>query len=222
MSEIAAPPLAPDIEDLLKPTERDILRAIVQEGDLIEAQGEAWLLVPLSPGLIDMLAAFEADLADLEDDTPCEPAHDDEPSLGATEIMNQERSWKTPGYAGLDLEYDGDTVASADAEPLLGAPERHPSIIGWSASDQARWGGGSGAMEEEQVNEDGDGGFNDSVDHEPSLGAINPDPHTGDGMDQIRWASGNADDREAVRAGATPRSASRARSMQRPADCLNA
>lgn len=96
------PPLAPELGDLLKATERDMLRAIVRDGDIVDGfrarllsaarglpddlggEGVAWLLVPLSPALLDALAAFEADEADLDAEPDDEEGGDGEPSLGAT------------------------------------------------------------------------------------------------------------------------------------------
>jgi hypothetical protein len=156
------------------------------------------LIADAIESLILLLDEIDGD-AEHEEDHDFESETDMEPNLGATAAMNQDRAWKAT-IGETDAEQD-----DADKEPSLGAPERHPSIIGWSAGDrQARWADGSGAMEEEQVNEDGDGGFNDSVDHEPSLGAINPDPLTGSGMDQTAWSRGNADDCESEHDGREP------------------
>jgi hypothetical protein len=130
---IVAPPLVPELADLLAATERDVLRAIVRDGDILDGfkarllsaahglpdEGEAaWLLVPLSPATMDALAAFEADEADLEEEPDLEEGGDLEPSLGATNDKNQEKAWRSPTY---DLEYDGDGVADPDLEPNLGA-----------------------------------------------------------------------------------------------------
>jgi len=111
------PPIAPAIEDLLTTTARDALRMIVETGDLTGGDGEAWLIVPATPALIDALAAFEAELADLEDDDPREEGADAEPSLGSIDNrMDQDQAWRVQSNWELDLEFDGDTVADADRE----------------------------------------------------------------------------------------------------------
>jgi hypothetical protein len=199
---IVPPPLAPEVADLLTTSERDVLRAIVRDGDIIdgfkarllngahgapddldEDAGDAWLLVRLSPALLDALAAFEADAADLEAEPDLELDHDGEPSLGATSDMNQERAWRAPEVYGIDLEYDGDGVPDADAEPMLGAPERHPNPRSWEwreiGADQTFWAAGHGLMEEENVNEDG--------------GAIDDEGH-GDSFEETSAAAGDCND----------------------------
>lgn len=126
---LAPPPLAPGFADLLRTTERDIVRAIVKEGDVIDAKkatllgaltGRAaavWLLVPFTADLFDALAAFDAENEDAEDDTPAEEEDDLEPILGAREIMNQERAWRdSTNLWRLDAEFEGDGIADADLE----------------------------------------------------------------------------------------------------------
>jgi hypothetical protein len=209
--KIIPPPLAPELADLLTTTERDVLRAIVRDGDIVdgfkarllngahgapddldEDAGDAWLLVRLSPAMLDALAAFEADDADLEAEPDLELDHDGEPSLGATSDMNQEKAWRAPEVYGIDLEFDGDGVPDADAEPMLASPENHPATPWfWGGElrdrtgDQTSWARGFGLMEEEDVNEDGgaidDEGHGDTFEEtsagagdcndEPSLGA---------------------------------------------------
>jgi hypothetical protein len=154
---IIPPPLAPALEDLLTVTERDALRLIVRDADLIEAEGEAWLLCPLSPALIDALAEFEADLADLEAEPDLEMDHDAEPSLGSANNMNQDKAWRST-CADIDLEFDGDGVADPDLEdddPGGGNIDDEPH------SDSAH---------------DGDGQFAGGAmfDDEPSLGGNRP------------------------------------------------
>jgi hypothetical protein len=142
----------------------------------------AWLLVPLSPAMMDALAAFEADQADLEDDDPAEDNGDAEPSLGATDDKNQEKAWRDPEIGEIDLEYEGDGVPDADAETMLGAPEHHPMPYGYGrdrSGDQTWWARGSGTMEEEAVNEDGgnieDEGQADTFEHNGAVAAGNCD-----------------------------------------------
>jgi len=189
---ITPPPLAPELNDLLTTTERDVLRAIVRDGDIVDGfkarllsgahglaadddgDAKAWLLVPLSPAMIDALAAFEADEADLEDEPDLEDSGDAEPSLGATNDKNQDKAWRgTPGAGGVDLEFDGDTVPDADLEPNLGATNCGNPII-----PQTFW--ALYAPEEcEKENEHGEGGAqgDGSVDYEPSLGATEDIDH---------------------------------------------
>jgi len=188
---IIPPPLAPELNELLTTTERDVLRAIVRDGDILdgfkarllsgahglqdddEGGSGAWLLVLLSPALLDALAAFEADEADLEDDDPAEENGDAEPSLGATNDKNQEKAWRAPQADGVDLEFDGDGVADADLEPNLGATN-----CGVPSIPQTFW--AVYAPEEcEEENEHGEGGaYGDgSVDLEPNLGATEDIDH---------------------------------------------
>jgi hypothetical protein len=164
---IIPPPLAPELIDLLRATERDVLRAIVRDGHVIdgfkarllnrahelrdEVGAAAWLLVRRAPAMLDTLAAFEADEADLEAEPDLEEGGDLEPSLGATNDKNQEKAWRSPTY---DLEYDGDGVADPDLEdddPGGGNMEDEPQ--GDSAQQNGHYAGPS------------------IFDDEPSLGA---------------------------------------------------
>jgi hypothetical protein len=61
---------------------------------------------------------------------------EDEASLGATHAVNQEQAWRADGwFRGSDLEFDGETAPSADAEPSLGAPEQMHALC----CNQQRW-----------------------------------------------------------------------------------
>ena len=150
--DFSPPPLAPALRDLLRATERDLVRAIIRDGDFVDVaraallgaatgrRDTAWLLVPLTAELVDALAVFEADLEDAEDDDPAEE--------------------------GADLESD-----RADDEPSLGAPERHPSphsygVARWFSDSQALWADGSTSDRED----DGDD-LEPDVDGEPSISA---------------------------------------------------
>lgn len=131
-NSFAAPALAPGLSDLLRSTAHDVVREIVRHADVIggfharllngaleerRPEDVEWLLVPLTPHLIDALAAFDAENEDVEDDTPAEETGDLEPSLGAREIVNQETAWRaTTDMWRLDAEFEGDTVADADLE----------------------------------------------------------------------------------------------------------
>lgn len=52
----------------LAPIERKVLRRLVQDADLIEAADRLWLLTPVTPRMLDVLAEFEAANEDLEPD----------------------------------------------------------------------------------------------------------------------------------------------------------
>ncbi len=99
---------------------------------------------------MDLLDAHTEDL-EPEEDHGVDDAG--EPSLGATAHVNQDLAWRAPRVFETDLEFDGDTAASADSEPSLGSIERQ---------DQTTW---------------TDGRNNDAEDEhdgaEPSLGALN-------------------------------------------------
>ena len=64
----------------LGPPERRALREIVERGDLAHVDGQAYLVVPVSPATLDALAAFEAEGEDREDE-PVEDQGDDGPSM---------------------------------------------------------------------------------------------------------------------------------------------
>ncbi len=67
----------------LGPPERRALREIVERGDLAHAGEQAFLIVPVSPETLDILAAFEAEAEDREDE-PVEDQGDDGPSIVST------------------------------------------------------------------------------------------------------------------------------------------
>jgi hypothetical protein len=63
-----------------RPTNKAELRAlrfIVEHGDLLEAGGASWLLVPAPAALVDALATVDAALEDFEPDTDREDNNDD-------------------------------------------------------------------------------------------------------------------------------------------------
>lgn len=142
---------------------------------------------------------------DLEGDTS-----DDEPSLGATEALNQERAWRTPVVSGIDLEFDGDTCPDADKEPdadgepwLAGCPMDGGRDLELDPADEEPSLGATAAVNQERAWKLGswwqgtdlefDGETTPSADAEPSLGSLNS--YSGNG-DQSSWAAGSADDRE--------------------------
>ena len=61
----------------LAPPEREAMAEIADTADLFTAAGRSWLLVPASPWLIDVLAAFGAEGEDREN------CFEDEPDTGA-------------------------------------------------------------------------------------------------------------------------------------------
>jgi hypothetical protein len=109
----------------------------------------------------------QADDDPIDDDELEGPEHpDDEPSLGATEAINQEAAWRV-------------TTAQSwvpDGEPSLGSLE---------CVDQTRWASGRNDEREEEHN-----GCEPDVDDEPSLGSIDSR------MDQTMWFSNASADLE--------------------------
>lgn len=133
---------------------------------------------------------------DQEDDS-C----DNEPSLGATTALNQEKAWRV---GGNDLEFDGDTCPDADKEPdadgepwLAGCPfdggqdlepedEDEPSLGATHAVNQNdAWRAPVGWCGYFDLEFDGDTCAD--ADKEPSLGSRSDT--------QINWAGGSDDDR---------------------------
>jgi hypothetical protein len=131
---------------------------------LLGATGEA--VIPAVHELADKLIAF-LDTADDFDEREEENEHgdggygeggaDDEPSLGASETMNQERAWRNTGSrddcelqdedgdeldkleaCDLDIsgEADGATGGCVDDEPSLGSLDSRVSQLRWSAPDR--------------------------------------------------------------------------------------
>ena len=67
----------------LAPIERKALQLICETADLVVVdEGHGYLIVPVTGILIDILAAFEAEGEDRENDLEDEPMPDDEPSIG--------------------------------------------------------------------------------------------------------------------------------------------
>ena len=128
---------------------------------------------PVAAG--DALDLAIATLDALDGDTDIEDGGDDELSLG----------WEKPGSQIILTEgaYSGDReLDTADAEPSLASPERHPTVpvVTWGPAYTARGGDESqlrwaeGARHDgELVNEDGDdldAGEHDTADRESYLG----------------------------------------------------
>lgn len=60
-------------------TDRDALRLIVRNGDVLDVEGGLWLLVAMPEELADHLAALDAEADDMEpDNEDCCEAHDDD------------------------------------------------------------------------------------------------------------------------------------------------
>jgi len=146
--------------------------------------------VPLDPAAIGN--ALDTAIATL--DALDAPGMDLEPSLG----------W-IDGKPVLSDSHD-DREAEDDDEPILGAPERHPSCYQFALCDatssQEHWADGSTRYDEaEVVNEDGtdlDAGELDEADLEPSLGApeVAFGRHEPFRVDQTHWAGGGLSDLE--------------------------
>jgi len=157
--------------------------------------------------LIDLLDQMDADPDSEEENEHGDGSLtgigiDDEPSLGSTNAMNQERAWKV---GGTDLEYDGDTVAdpdledTADDEPWLGTapwpPGKYALDTEHDDSETEVSLGSTHSINQEHAwagsrnwfgnhDEEFEGDTCPSSDCEPSLGSP-----IGDG-NQTRWAQG--------------------------------
>ena len=73
--------------------EPDALQALVNRSDVIEVEGQLWLLAPVTPPILDELAGLDADREDLEDDDPGEPENlgnpcVEEPPLPVREVRS--------------------------------------------------------------------------------------------------------------------------------------
>src|SRR5262249_44698091 len=55
--------------------ERWALRHIVHEADILEVDGITYLLAPVEPEVVDVLAEFEAEHAEVEEDDPRDATH---------------------------------------------------------------------------------------------------------------------------------------------------
>ncbi len=66
----------------LAPLERRALREIVERGDLTPVGEQVSLIGPVTAGTLDVLAAFETEFEDMEDD-PDEAQGDDEPTIAS-------------------------------------------------------------------------------------------------------------------------------------------
>jgi hypothetical protein len=164
--------------------------------------------------LIALLDAIDGD-PDLEESDPREPVGDDEPSLGATEALNQERAWRAAVAPGTDLEFDGDTCPDADKEPdtdgepwLAGCPMDGGQDLELDPADEEPSLGASSAINQEKawrapnvgwscyVDAEFDGDTCPDADREPDLGSpeyLGLTSH----VDQEDWArSRGSDDRE--------------------------
>jgi hypothetical protein len=121
---------------------------------------------------------------DAGEDRELDPA-DEEPSLGASIVINQEKAWRAPNVGWscyVDAEFDGDTCPDADREPALGSPE----FLGFNSHvNQEGW--GLGGSHDREL---------DTSDDEPSLGSRSDT--------QTNWAGGSDDDCEAEHDGREP------------------
>lgn len=103
----------------LVPAERRTLGEIVQHGDLLDVDGRAYIVAPVSPEALDVLAAFGSEGEDRELDLEDEPGTDEETApwvedhngnLGAS-ISSEDCE------IGEDDEPDGDDERDWDDEP---------------------------------------------------------------------------------------------------------
>jgi hypothetical protein len=117
---MARPIPQPDANDPVSAAERQALRDLCALADVLNLPEGAWLLVPASTALLDVLAAFETEREDLENGNELEAVDEDGGNVD-----------DEPHDGELDLgELD-----DSDREPDLG----------WTASGQ---GGGASDLEE--------------------------------------------------------------------------
>lgn len=168
--------------------ERRALHDICAFADMLQLPEGAFLLVPASPALLDVLAAFDADREDFED------GGDDELSMGAREDIN--------GTVWLP----GQPVAHEDAEPSLGFLEQHPNVPG----PRSGFVGTDRSGDQRRISQgDRDDRERDDADREPSLGAAESHPTVyGNGRDRIgdqsQWGCSPTNDAEDEHCGCEP------------------
>lgn len=110
----------------LRWTPRRLLREIIANADLLDVVthdecgwiSDRWLLVRAPWWLLDLLAKFEAEREDLEDDER-EPDVDDEPSLGSSDKSIDQGDWGGPALLAHEVDREDD----GDSEPNLAHPE---------------------------------------------------------------------------------------------------
>jgi hypothetical protein len=128
---------------------------------------------------IDRLLAFLDAVDDTDVDSQCEdnPVDDleTEPSLGWTD--SEAKHGRYGDSWSVDVELD-----KCDDEPSLG------SSAALSSSSQAHWAQGA-SDEREDMNEDGDSSWANTVDDEPSLASTAT-------INQEKWSDGDGNDRE--------------------------
>jgi hypothetical protein len=108
-------------EFVAEPThaERVALRTIVERADLITTEHGKWLLVPASAKLLDVLAAFEAGLADLEfdDDDRCAATDDAPMDIIVTRFGSERDDPRLDGDG--DYDYASDWFLPPDPSEAL-------------------------------------------------------------------------------------------------------
>lgn len=97
----------------LAPDERKALAAIVETADLIQVGGSSFLLAPVTPAMLDTLAAF-GECEERENDLEDEPSEDPEPDTGDHEPSLQSCGGSNSGQDRQDLEFEP-TVAPEGA-----------------------------------------------------------------------------------------------------------
>ena len=100
---MATPPMPASglthLEGELGPEERRAMRALCQTADLFVVGDQSYLLAPVTPALVDTLAAFESD--DREPDDA--PELDDPPEIGDPDEANGDQEPDEPDEASLQL-----------------------------------------------------------------------------------------------------------------------
>lgn len=88
---------------------RDVVIEVLNRADLVEKDDEVWLVARVSPDEIDALAAYGAELEDVEDGGDGEPDYEDAPLSPTVDIegASEQRS-----AAGAALKLRGDASAS--------------------------------------------------------------------------------------------------------------
>ena len=140
------------VADVLAKLNASMDRLIAAKGDAVRPAVEA-----LAEQLIGFLDATAGD-PDLEEENEHGDGADDEPSLGASDAMNQERAWSFGQNPGDDCEEqnedgdeldrlevdevelkgeaDGDNGGCVDDEPSLGSLDGRFSQLRWGGTDR--------------------------------------------------------------------------------------
>ena len=112
--------------------ERQALREIAGQGDILNVDGQPYILAPVSPATVDALAALEADTADME------PNGDYEPSVGSPDDTEADSSDYEP-------DYDNEPDCRDHPVPDYGDDPERPQ---WFENGACQWGGRSKETEQ--------------------------------------------------------------------------